>query len=77
MSALAAPVVAWRRSADPNAPLVVLLHGRGSNEAGIIGLADHLPPGPTYAAVRARSPKAAATPARHAAAARWVELHAR
>ena len=53
MSAFAEPVVAWRGSTDPNAPLVVLLHGRGSNEADIIGLADHLPAGAAYAAVRA------------------------
>ena len=31
----------------------MLLHGRGSNEADIIGLADHLPAGAAYAAVRA------------------------
>ena len=48
-----APVVAMAGSAEPEAPLVVLLHGRGSSEREIIGLADHLPPGPTYAAVRA------------------------
>lgn len=53
MSTFADPVVAWRGSADPAAPLVVLLHGRGSNEADIIGLADHLPDGAGYAAVRA------------------------
>lgn len=53
MSAFTEPVVAWRGSTDPNAPLVVLLHGRGSNEADIIGLADHLPTGAAYAAVRA------------------------
>jgi phospholipase/carboxylesterase len=40
-------------SSDPAAPLVVLLHGRGSSEREIIALADHLPPGPAYAAVRA------------------------
>jgi len=47
------PVVAFHGSTDPEAPLVVLLHGRGSNEQDIIGLAPHLPPGTTYAAVRA------------------------
>lgn len=47
------PVVARHGATDPDAPLVVLLHGRGSNEADIIGLADHLPTGPAYAAVRA------------------------
>jgi phospholipase/carboxylesterase len=53
MSTFAEPVIAWRGVADPDAPLVVLLHGRGSNEADIVALADHLPDGPTYAAVRA------------------------
>jgi phospholipase/carboxylesterase len=48
-----APVVATAGSTDPDAPLVVLLHGRGSNERDIIALADHLPAGPAYAAVRA------------------------
>lgn len=52
-SSFAAPVIAWRGSTAADAPLVVLLHGRGSNEADIIGLADHLPAGPAYAAVRA------------------------
>jgi phospholipase/carboxylesterase len=47
------PVVATAGSTDPAAPLVVLLHGRGSNEREILGLADHLPAGPAYAAVRA------------------------
>jgi phospholipase/carboxylesterase len=36
---------------------VVLLHGRGSSEREIIALADHLPPGPAYAAVRAPIPE--------------------
>ncbi|MGY1683227.1 luciferase domain-containing protein [Geodermatophilus sp. SYSU D01176] len=49
----AAPVVATAGSADPAAPLVVLLHGRGSHEREIIALAEHLPVGPAYAAVRA------------------------
>ena len=40
-------------STDPEAPLVVLLHGRGSHEREIIGLAEHLPDGPAYVAVRA------------------------
>ena len=48
-----APVVATAGSPDPTAPLVVLLHGRGSSEREIISLADHLPSGPAYAAVRA------------------------
>jgi phospholipase/carboxylesterase len=53
MSAFTEPVVAWRGSTAPEAPLVVLLHGRGSNETDIIDLADHLPASATYAAVRA------------------------
>ena len=40
-------------STDPAAPLVVLLHGRGSDEREILSLAPHLPAGPAYAAVRA------------------------
>ena len=32
---------------DPGAPLVVLLHGRGSSEADIVALAPHLPVGPS------------------------------
>ena len=48
-----APVVAIHGSAEPDAPLVVLLHGRGSDEQAILGLAEHLPSGPAYAAVRA------------------------
>ena len=47
------PVVVTAGATDPAAPLVVLLHGRGSHEGDIIGLAQHLPAGPTYAAVRA------------------------
>ena len=53
------PVLAWHRGADHDlnhddkAALVVLLHGRGSNETDIIALADHLPAGPDYVAVRA------------------------
>lgn len=47
------PSVAWAAPDDPARPLVVLLHGRGADAAGIIGLADHLPDGPSYAAVRA------------------------
>ncbi|WP_328531062.1 serine esterase [Nocardioides sp. NBC_00368] len=40
-------------STDPEAPLVVLLHGRGSHEHEIIELARHLPEGKAYIAVRA------------------------
>ena len=57
MTTFAAPVVAWHGEQDDERPLVVLLHGRGSNEADIVALADHLPDGPTYAAVRAPIPE--------------------
>jgi phospholipase/carboxylesterase len=50
---MSAPVVATAGSSDPAAPLVVLLHGRGSTEQDIVGLADQLPPDLAYAAVRA------------------------
>lgn len=53
MSTFPAPVVALYGSTDPRAPLVVLLHGRGSNETDFIALASQLPPGPAYMAVRA------------------------
>ena len=49
----AAPVVVRHGSTSPTAPLVVLLHGRGSDEQEILALAAHLPAGPAYAAVRA------------------------
>jgi phospholipase/carboxylesterase len=49
----AAPVVETYGAADPTAPLIVLLHGRGSDASEIIGLAPHLPPTAAYAAVRA------------------------
>lgn len=51
--ACAAPVVATHGVTDPSAPLVVLLHGRGSTEREILSLAAHLPDGLAYAAVRA------------------------
>jgi phospholipase/carboxylesterase len=51
--AFAAPVVVTAGAADPSAPLVVLLHGRGSHEREILTLVDRLPAGPAYAAVRA------------------------
>ena len=47
------PVVAWHGTQASSAPLVVLLHGRGSDEREIAGLVPHLPDGPAYAAVRA------------------------
>ncbi|GAB2579769.1 alpha/beta hydrolase [Microlunatus antarcticus] len=37
----------------PTAPLVVLLHGRGADERDIVTLADRLPVGPAYVALRA------------------------
>jgi phospholipase/carboxylesterase len=46
-------VVATAGCTDPTAALVVLLHGRGSNEQEILSLVPHLPAGPAYAAVRA------------------------
>ena len=52
MTSLGPAVVATAGSSDPGAPLVVLLHGRGSSETDIIGLAPHLVDGPAYAAVR-------------------------
>ncbi|WP_320537531.1 serine esterase [Pseudarthrobacter sp. IC2-21] len=51
--ASAQPVVASAGSTDPAAPLVVLLHGRGSNEREILSLAAHLPEAFAYTAVRA------------------------
>ncbi len=48
-----APVVATSGSTDVDAPLVVLLHGRGSDERAMISLANHLPGSAAYAAVRA------------------------
>ena len=53
MTAFPAPVVATYGATDPAAPLIVLLHGRGSDERAILGLAEHLPHGAAYAAVRA------------------------
>ena len=52
-STFAPAVVATAGSTDPAAPLVVLLHGRGSHEQEILALAAHLPVGPAYVAVRA------------------------
>jgi phospholipase/carboxylesterase len=53
VTALAPAVVAWRGEDDGERPLVVLLHGRGSDETNIISLAQHLPDDFAYAAVRA------------------------
>jgi phospholipase/carboxylesterase len=46
-------VVVTAGNPDPAAPLVVLLHGRGSHEGEIVGLAAYLPDSFAYAAVRA------------------------
>jgi phospholipase/carboxylesterase len=53
VTVFAPPVLATAGSADGSAPLVVLLHGRGSSERDIIGLVPALPDGPAYLAVRA------------------------
>jgi phospholipase/carboxylesterase len=50
------PTVVWHTPDTTDRPLAVLLHGRGADETGIIGLAGHLPAGPSYAAVRAPIP---------------------
>lgn len=50
-AAFATPTVIEAGAAD--APLVVLLHGRGSDAHEIVGLARHLPPRLSYTAVRA------------------------
>jgi phospholipase/carboxylesterase len=49
----APPVVSWLHDDDPDTPLVVLFHGRGSSESEIIGVASLLPPTASYVAVRA------------------------
>ncbi|GAB2842324.1 phospholipase [Actinocorallia aurea] len=52
MSTRVRPTVLWHGEDKTTKPLVVLLHGRGSNERDIIGLADLLPEDVAYAAVR-------------------------
>ncbi|GLY12987.1 esterase [Kineosporia sp. NBRC 101677] len=55
-SAFPEPVVAHhsgRPAEGERRPLVVLLHGRGSNEQDIVGLAGHLPETAEYVALRA------------------------
>jgi phospholipase/carboxylesterase len=52
-SAFPTAVVLTRGSTDAADPLVVLLHGRGADERDVIGLADALPIGLAYVAVRA------------------------
>jgi phospholipase/carboxylesterase len=46
------PVTIWHNERDDEAPLVVLLHGRGSDERDIAALAELLPDQATYVAVR-------------------------
>jgi len=53
MTSSVQPVVVWREAPDATAPIVVLLHGRGADEHSIMSLAEHLPSGFTYVAVRA------------------------
>lgn len=58
MSTLLTPTVAWHASnGDAGQPLVVLLHGRGSRETEIIGLADYLPGKPAMWPFAPRSQK--------------------
>lgn len=47
------PVVETRGATDPATPLVILLHGRGSDEHGMTALSSKLPDSLAYAAVRA------------------------
>jgi phospholipase/carboxylesterase len=54
--AYCAPTVVWHAPDAADRPLVVLLHGRGADETGIIDLAGHLPADSSYAAVRAPIP---------------------
>ena len=53
MSIMERPVVVWSRPDVAETPLVVLFHGRGSNELEISSLANRLPDEFTYASVRA------------------------
>lgn len=55
---LDADAVLWDHAEDEDAPLLVLLHGLGSHEGDLIGLAPHLPPHLNIASLRA--PRAAA-----------------
>lgn len=50
---LPAPALVTHGSTDSTAPLVVLLHGRGSDEHALDALAGTLPQGPQYVALRA------------------------
>ena len=51
--------VVWSDAVGPSIdrPLVVLLHGRGSNERDLAGLVPYLPSGGVYASVRAPFPE--------------------
>ena len=49
-------VVAWSGEPDPTRPLLVLLHGRGSDERDLFALAPLLPPAAVVASVRAPDP---------------------
>ncbi len=53
VTAFPAPVAAWFGSTQADAPVVVLLHGRGAAEASDASLVPHLPEGPAYVALRA------------------------
>ena len=53
MTTFVPTVVALHGKDDKTSPLVVLLHGRGSDENDIITIADSMPAGPVYAAPRA------------------------
>lgn len=53
MSSFAPPTPQRVGAPDAAAPLVVLLHGRGSSARDFIGLAEHLVPGAEYVAVDA------------------------
>jgi phospholipase/carboxylesterase len=45
--------VIWSEPIDPDRPLLVLLHGRGANEADLAGIVPFLPRGPVVASLRA------------------------
>ncbi len=53
MESFEVPTIVSAGSDDPKAPLVILLHGRGSTETEIITLASYLPKGVRYVALRA------------------------
>lgn len=53
LTELGPPIVEWSGSTEADSPLVVLLHGWGETEADMTALAPSLPPGPTYASIRA------------------------